>query len=485
MPDLQRTTEGPTQSAESAHATIARNFVALGTGEVLARLIAFGTMLIVAHRLGAEGLGVISFSAAVLLYLSRVVDAGFEVGIGIREVAVRRDTLGEFVPAILAFRLLIAVIVGTIAGLASLSLLPSPEGPVVALYCLTLIPMALSARWALTGLDRSTTAGISRAAGELLVFTTIVIIVRGPLDLWRVPVAQLLGDLSAAIIVLVGLRRLGVAVGPRWNGTIVQPLVVRHITPYVGSTLLGIVLFNADVIFLRVFRDATTVGLYASAYALVSFVLNIGGTYTLTLLPALTRLASDPTTRQRVFEEAAARMFLVVLPITIGGGMIGAEILAKLYGAEFSAAGPVLAVLLISAPFSLMRAVATIAIMAERREGALLRIVGISAVANIVLNLIVVPRWGMIGAAVVTVVTELVRLVLSQYYASSLGFAVPRATRVWKPVVAGVLMALLLAATPIGRQPWIAIPIAAAVYGVVLMMLGALRFRGGLPELRV
>ena len=111
MPDLQRTTERPTPSAEYAHATIARSFVALGTGEVLARLIAFGAMLIVAHRLGAEGLGVISFSAAVLLYLSRVVDAGFDMGIGIREASVRRDTLGEFIPAILTFRLLLAVIV--------------------------------------------------------------------------------------------------------------------------------------------------------------------------------------------------------------------------------------------------------------------------------------------------------------------------------------------------------------------------------------
>jgi O-antigen/teichoic acid export membrane protein len=485
MPDLQRTTEGTTRSTESAHATVARSFLALGSGEALARVIAFGAMLLVAHRLGAEGLGVVSLSAAVLLYLSRVVDAGFDMGIGIREASVRRDTLGEFIPAILTFRLLLAGIVGGIAGVASLSLLPAPEGLVVALYCLTLIPMALSARWALTGLDRTTSAGIARAAGELAVFMTIAILVHGPVDLWRVPLAQLIGDALAAIIVLVGLRRLGVAVGLRWNGAIVQPLVARHITPYVGSTLLGIVLFNADVIFLRIFRDATTVGLYASAYALVSFLLNIGGTYALTLLPSLTRLAPDPSTRQQVFEEAAAKVFLVILPVTIGGAMIAAEFLAVVYGAEFSAAGPVLAVLLVSAPLSLLRAVATTAIMAERKEGALLRIVGISAAANIVLNLVVVPRWGMTGAAVVTVVTELLRLVLSQYYATSLGFAVPRATRLWKPVVAGGLMALLLA-TPIGKQLWLAIPVAAAAYGFVLMILGALKFRrDALPELRV
>ncbi|HEY5547600.1 MAG TPA: oligosaccharide flippase family protein [Gemmatimonadaceae bacterium] len=487
MPDLQRTTEGPptpTGSA-SAHDTIARSFLALGTGEALARVIAFAAMLIVARRLGAEGLGVVSFSLAVLLYLARVVDAGFDLGIGVREAAARRESLGEFVPAVLAFRLVLAVAVIAIGGLAAFLFLPDPEGHIIALYSLTLVPLALSARWVLTGLDRTSMAGIARTVGELVAFLAVALALRGAADIWRVPLAQLLGDTVAAIIVVFGLRRLRVPVGVAWNSTIIGPLVVRHIAPYVGSTLLGIVVFNADVLFLRLFRDATTVGLYASAYAVVSFVLNIGGMYALTLMPALTRLASHRATRQEVYDQAAGKVFLVVLPITVGGGMIASDILGGVYGPQFRTAGAVLAVLLVSAPLSVLRSVATTAIIAERREDYLLRIVVVSAVVNVVLNIVIVPLWGMLGAAVVTGATELLRLVLAQHQATRLGYAVPSLKLGRKAIIASVVMALVLM-TPAGRNPWLAVPAGAVVYGAVLVALGGLRFRrAGLPELRV
>lgn len=487
MPDTERTTDGApiaTGSSE-AHATIARSFLALGGGEAAARVIAFAAMLVVARRLGAEALGVVSFSMAVLLYLTRIVDAGFDLGIGIREAAARRDSIGEFVPPVLAFRLLLALIIIAIGSLTALAVLPDPEGPVIALYTLTLVPLALSARWVLTGLDRAAAAGIARSVGELVVLVAVVLVVHGAIDIWRIPVAQLLGDTVAAFIVVLGLRRLRIPVGVRWNTAVISPLVVRHIAPYVGSTLFGIVLFNADVLFLRLFRDATTVGLYAAAYALVSFLLNIGGMYALSLLPSLTRLASDPATRQEVFEQAAGKVFLVILPITVGGSMIAADILRVVYRPEFASAGTVLALLLISAPFSVLRSVATSAIIAERREDFLLRIVAVSAAVNVVANIIVVAIWGMTGAAAVTVATELFRLVLSQRYAMRLGFAVPSLKRGRKPITAGIVMALVLL-TPVGRNPWLAVPAAAAVYATILVALGGLRFRrDGLPELLV
>ena len=487
MTDVQRTTQEPPPLPGSAvaHDTIARSFLALGTGEAIARVIAFGAMLVVARRLGAEGLGVVSFATAVLLYLSRVVDAGFDMGIGIREAAARRDSLGAFVPAVLAFRLLLAMVVIALGSVSALLLLPAPEGPVIALYTLTLVPMALSARWVLTGLDRTSMAGIARSLGELVVFLAVVLVVRGSADTWRIPVAQLLGDTVAATVVVIGLRRLSVPVGVSWHTDVIRPLIARHIAPYVGSTLLGIVLFNADILFLRLYRDAATVGLYASAYALVSFLLNIGGTYALTLLPALTRLASDRSTRQEVYEQAATKVFLAILPITVGGGMIATGIMRTVYGAEFETAGAILAVLLVSAPLSLLRSVATAAIMAERREDYLLRIVGVSAVVNVLLNVVAVPIWGMMGAATVTIATELLRVALAQRYATRLGFSTPVLTRAWKPVVAASVMAVLLL-TPIARNPWLAVPAGAAVYAAVLIALGALTVRrGGLPELRV
>jgi O-antigen/teichoic acid export membrane protein len=165
--------------------------------------------------------------------------------------------------------------------------------------------------------------------------------------------------------------------------------------------------------------------------------------------------------------------------------MIASDILGGVYGPQFRTAGAVLAVLLVSAPLSVLRSLATTAIIAERREDYLLRIVVVSAVVNVVLNIIIVPLWGMLGAAVVTGVTELLRLVLAQHQATRLGYAVPSLMLGRKAIIASIVMALVLM-TPAGRNPWLAVPAGAVVYGAVLVTLGGLRFRrGGLPELRV
>lgn len=465
------------------HDNIGRSFLALGGGEAAARIIAFGAVLVIAQRLGPEGLGVVSFSLAVMLYLQRVVDAGFDLGIGIREVVARRDTLGSFVPPVLAFRLVLAAIVIVIGAPLAFAILPRPEGWITVLYMLTLIPLALSVRWVMTGLDRTATSGIARAAGELVVLLVALVAVRSGADLWRMPVAQFTGDLVAAIIVGVGVVRLGIPFAVRWNYPVIKPLLVRHVTPYVGSTLLGIVLFNADVLFLRLYRDSTTVGLYSSAYALVAFLLNIGGMYALTLIPTMTRLSPDRVLRQELYVQATGKVLLAMAPIAVGGGMIASGIMQRLYGVEFGAAAPVLVVLLASAPISVLRSVVTSALMAERREDYLLRTVAISAAINVALNVVVVGVWGMMGAAVVTLATELVRLGVALSLAARTGYAMPPASLVRKPVVAALVMALALL-TPVGRTPWIAVPVGAAVYGAVLVAMGALRFRrGNLPEL--
>ena len=106
----------PMQGEGAPGPSIARSFIGLGVGEAAARLIAFATTLVIARRLGAEGLGIVSFAFAVLLYLQRVVDAGFDLGIGIREAAARRQNLRDFVPPVLMFRLALAAGLGPAFG---------------------------------------------------------------------------------------------------------------------------------------------------------------------------------------------------------------------------------------------------------------------------------------------------------------------------------------------------------------------------------
>src|SRR5690349_8114372 len=82
------------------------NFLALGSGEAVARIIAFAGLLYIARTIGVGGYGVISFVAGVTLYLTKIADFGIET-IGSAEVARRPKDISRFASAILSARLLV------------------------------------------------------------------------------------------------------------------------------------------------------------------------------------------------------------------------------------------------------------------------------------------------------------------------------------------------------------------------------------------
>ena len=463
--------------------SLPQSFIRLGVGEAAARLIAFVTTFVIARRLGTEGLGVVSFAFAILLYLQRVVDAGFDLGIGIREAAKRRQHLRDFVPPVLTFRFVLAAATIGLVMLAAV-LIRQVEGDMIVLYALTLIPLALSTRWVLTGMGMTGAVGLSRPVGESVVLIVVFLVVSNQADLWRVPVSQLLGDTVAALLLLMVLHQHGIPSSLRWNSNTVRPLV-RHVAPYVGSALLGLAIFNSDLLFLRAFADRATVGLYAAAYALVSFLINVGATYSLTLIPSLAQLSDEPLARQSVYATAWARALAIVVPVAAGGALVAQQAITVVFGAAFAPAGIVLMVLLISVPLSVLRSIAVSALMAQGREDILFRTVLIAASVNIALNFVAVPAFGMLGAATVTVLTELLRLVLAQRYAASLGVRAPELQRHWKTALATLIMA---GAVALGfRQSIVAtVAIGVVVYAVALLAVrGIGRDANGRMELQV
>jgi O-antigen/teichoic acid export membrane protein len=104
---------------------------------------------------------------------------------------------------------------------------------------------------------------------------------------------------------------------------------------------------------------------------------------------------------------------------------------------------------------------------------------------NLVLNAALIPRFGMLGAAVATLSTEVLRFALSLGYARSLGFPAPAVAWAWRPMAAALAMKVALVAMPPSNLV-VGVPAGAAVYVAALALVGGIR-RGqdGLPELRV
>ena len=119
-----------------------------------------------------------------------------------------------------------------------------------------------------------------------------------------------------------------------------------------------------------------------------------------------------------------------------------------------AAATPALIILLWSIPVAFFRNVPQTALISANRQELVFRTTFGAALLNLALNLALIPRWGMLGAAGATLGTELVRTVWTQVYAGRAGFPFPSLSRFWRPAAAAPAMAgALLAARPTAVWP--------------------------------
>jgi O-antigen/teichoic acid export membrane protein len=461
--------------------SVSRRFLALGSGEVVARLVAFGVTVYVARTLGAQYYGVLASATAVVMYLAFVADAGLE-WVGVRQVAAEPDRVPTLLAGILGSRLCIAAgLITATAVLATLSL-PAPDGMALTLYAGTLVATALGTRFVHVGLDRAGSVAWSRVLGEAAVAVLAITFVHRSEHLLRVPIAQVIGDVLAALLLLrllpAGRRpaRLRVRVGATLA-------LMRESAPMVLHGLLGLTIFNSDFLFLRVFNGAASVGFYAVAYTLISFVQNLGSSYTVSLIPTLTVVRGDRGQSQRIVDAGMLHALFGALPITVGGLIVASSLVSLFFGPGYAPSARPLQILLLLIPIALVRNVWQAVLVAFGRQDLMLRTVAWAAGANVLLNLALIPVFGMIGAAVATVATEVARTWLSAHYAAGLSMAMPSISRFWRLLLATAGMALVTWLSS-GLPVVITIAVGGAGYAAVLLATGAVRLRRGrLPEL--
>ena len=244
--------------------------------------------------------------------------------------------------------------------------------------------------------------------------------------------------------------------------------LVRNGLPFAAGTAAQSLYARLDVVLLGQLASAREVGLYGAAYKPVTMATYFGTTVAGALFPLMARPASGgpPLAFERAVRALAILGPAAALALTgLAGVLLGA-----LYGAEFAAAGPALAVLAWSVAANWLYAPLSIALQAGGRERRWLVVLGVGVVANALVNVLAIPRWGAVGAAAATLVSETLLVGAAVVAARVLSLRLPAR------LVAGALAAAVVGAGVL----WSAMPLGAiastaaalAAYGAVVAVLG-------------
>lgn len=425
------------------------NILSLGMGEVTARIIGLLGIGFLARRLGPEGFGIIGFAAAVFGYLGFAVTAGFN-DIGAREVARRPHKASEIAFNVILIRLVLASIIFIILA-AVIWFLDNRQTVkiIVFLMSLSVFSLALDTSWVYRGLERGRKVGAALVLGQSLYVFALLLLVKDERDIWFVPPAQLFGEMCAALLLLIPLYRI-----EKIKLNVREGLKIFANSYYwTLSRLMRLLNGTFDVVLLGFVMNERAVGLYSAPYRLCFALLAISVAVHASYLPAVTRARGQGLEETGLIIERAINLAAAVAaPLVIGGMILAAPLLQAVFGSEYVEAAGAFQLLLLSIGLVFLHgAQHNVFLVCDRTKTEMI-IFTVAATVNVASNLIIIPRFGIIGAAAVTATAEGLALMMGLFAISGLGIRQHFFRAVWRPLAAALLMGAILFALGAGDQ---------------------------------
>lgn len=225
--------------------------------------------------------------------------------------------------------------------------------------------------------------------------------------------AIILGSLVPTVLALYFVREYLSLKSLRFNFKYSKLLLVASLPTGLGL-IINTVYTSSDRLLLSVLVPASALGLYGLAYKVFENILVLPNFYMNASFPVMVARKEESQeslghTVQKIFDAIS----LVVFPL-IAGGIILSPVIINLVGGEsFSGADTVLAVLFLGSVIYFYSPLFRWLLIVEHQEWWLPWIYGLGLATNVALNLIAIPRYGIVGAAVVNAISELAVLVFS------------------------------------------------------------------------
>jgi O-antigen/teichoic acid export membrane protein len=366
-------------------------------------VLTLGNSVILARVLGAERLGEYAYAMGLAALFGLLPNMGISTVV---TRAIARDPVegtGVFGAALRAQVLLAGLVFSVIPAFAAFL----PEQPVPLMYVwLAAAQMALGAlSWPYLAVLGGRARYDSLAKAELAtgVVGTTALLVAAALD-GSVRAFLVAHVIAAGIAVLIARQ----AAAPFLPAGVMQTMTLRTLfrqgAPFGAGAAVQSLYTRLDILLLGQMATTIALGLYSAAYKPINMAVYFGVTAAGTLFPLMvqTPKGSAPDAFGRVMRGlgvAAPAMALIF-------SGLAAPLLQTLYGDEFAPAAPILIMLAWSAAANWLYAPLGVVLQARGWEHWWLAGLGGGLVVNFLLNLWSIPRWGAIGAAAATLISE-------------------------------------------------------------------------------
>jgi O-antigen/teichoic acid export membrane protein len=299
--------------------------------------------------------------------------------------------------------------------------------------------------------------------------------------LWEVIAYGVLADLASGLAALAVIAALGGIGRPDFG--IVGP-AVKFGLPLIPTAYAVWGLNWMDRIFLVHYQNFAAIGIYTAAYSIGYAVIEIFANPVWAMYPGLaTRLHNlgSETESDRLLHATGGMMIAIVVPAIAGLWALDTPIITVIAGPGYAPGAAIVPIVALGYFFLMLSSFSDLALGLVYRQYLTTLSMTAAALVNLALNFLLIPGFGILGAAVATCAACLLHFLVSWHFAA-------RRHRLWrefrhplKIVIAAVAMAACVRAAghlfsgPPMWQLLVLVPAGAVIYVVLADLMGAVQ----------
>jgi len=400
--------------------------------KVLSSLITVAIGIVVTSHLSraldVRGFGQMNFLTTYTSYFMLFTTLGMDI-VAIRAITMRKEKVKEIIGALVPLKLIFTAVVFIIMLAPALFIHRLGDfGWTLVVFSLVVLGSPFSIGCAFEADKRMEFPAAIAVASQIVNLSAVVFFIKSPEDLVLVgAISALLTFFSAILSNIIFVKVFG-----RWrlnfNGEMWREFLVAGII--IGVIQITVqMLHYLDTIMLGFIKDDIAVGLYSAAYRAMFMIISLMGIFHNLMNPILfENFNKDMPAFRKYFDHYFKFMIYLGYGVTVIFIILSTEYLGIFYDlTRYNQTNECFRILMLSLFFMTVNSPLHSGLLASHRERTLAKIIILQLAGNIAGNLLLIPRYGIIGSSIATVATEVIGLPFYLYHFRKVtGFTVLR-----------------------------------------------------------
>ncbi|HRY82529.1 MAG TPA: flippase [Candidatus Moranbacteria bacterium] len=422
---------------------IAYNVAFSSFSKILSTILALVSIGLITRYLGQAGFGNYATVLAFLSFFTAIADLGLYSTVT-REISRPGADEEKIVGNIFTLRMIISLVVLILSPVV-VFFFPYPTEVKEAIIIVALSFLFSSSYQVLNGIFQKNLAmdrvAVAELLGKIVQVLFIFFAIKFKLNfLWII--SSLLLNMALSFFLVYFWSKKYISFSFKFD-IVYWKKFVKESYPLGIAAIISFIYFKIDTILLSVLKTSAEVGIYNVAYKVIENISFFPAMIAGLVFPIMAKnIFSDKKSFQNISDKTFKVFWIFVIPLIIGTMFLSGGIVELIGGKGFFASSVVLRILIFSLGCIFFGNFFNVILISGNKQKKLMTIMAIAAIFNVSANLIFIPRYSYLAAAIISTATELFVTLAAFYVAvKDLGYF-PKAEKFWAILLSGAVMAV-------------------------------------------